>query len=73
MELEFPKRTNIWDARVRVASWLDDIDPDWRDHVAMTLGSEPPPGGIPDALRPPNLRGKPLSRWREIVLALRGR
>lgn len=73
MELEFPKRMNIWDARVRVAGLLDEIDPTWRNHVSMVLGSEPPPDGIPDALRPPHLRGRRLPKWRELLLAVRGR
>ena len=58
---------------MKVAGWLDEIDADWRKHLAMTLGGEPPPGGMPDALRPPNLRGRKLPWWREVVLALRGR
>jgi len=49
------------------------MDDAWRRHVVMTLGGEPPPGGIPDPLRPPKLRGRNLSTWRELLLALRGR
>lgn len=73
VELAFPKRVDIWDARVEVAGWLDEIDSGWREHITMTLGGEPPPGGVPDVLRPPKLRGSKLPKWREVILALRGR
>ena len=73
IEFAFPRHTDIWDARVEVARWLDEIEPAWQDHVSMTLGGEPPATGIPDELRPSRLRGRPLPRWRELLLAIRGR
>ena len=73
VELAFPKRVDIWDARVSVAGWLDEIDTEWRNHLTMTLGGEPPAGGVPDVLRPSKLRGRKLPKWRETVLALLGR
>jgi hypothetical protein len=73
VKFAFPTSVDIWDARVKVAGWLDEIDDDWRANIVMTLGGEPPPGGIPDPLRPPKLRGRNLPNWREVLLALRGR
>ena len=38
MELAFPRRHDLGEARAKVAAWLDEIDPDWREHISMTMG-----------------------------------